>query len=253
MLFGGMGENPSIRFLTGHAAATVAEHFRDKLEKNVLFFIDNIYRFVQAGNELSLLMNTIPSEGGYQATLSSELAGLHERLVSSEQASLSTIEAIYMPADDILDQGVQAIYDYLNSSIVLSRDVYQEGRFPAIDILSSGSSALNPELVGPLHYYASVQGQSLLKKAESLERIVALVGEAELSEEDRQTYQRAKKLKNYMTQSFFVTAEQTNRPGVYVPLAKTVADVKNIISGKYDDITEDKFMYIGSADEIKRQ
>lgn len=253
MIFGGMGENPSVRFLTAHAAATVAEHFRDELGKNVLFFIDNIYRFAQAGNELSLLMNTIPSEGGYQATLSSEMASIHERLVSTKTASLTTIEAIYMPADDILDQGVQSIFDYLNSAIVLSRNVYQEGRFPAIDVLTSGSSALNPEVVDPVHYYVSVQAQSLLKKAESLERIVALVGESELSEEDRATYQRMKKLKNYMTQSFYVTAEQTGRPGVYVPLTKTIQDVRNIIEGKYDTVSEDKFMFIGSADEIKQQ
>jgi F-type H+/Na+-transporting ATPase subunit beta len=197
-------------------------------------------------------MNTIPSEGGYQPTLASEMASLHERLVSNGDNSLSTIEAIYMPADDILDQGVQAIYDYLSSSIVLSRSIYQEGRFPAIDILSSGSSALNPESVGAMHYYASVQGQGLLKKAESLERIVQLVGETELSEEDRITYQRSKKLKNFMTQSFFSTTAQTGRPGVYVPLEKTIQDVKDIIEGKYDNVTEDKFMFIGSAQEIKQ-
>lgn len=252
MIFGGMGENPSVRFLTGHAAASVAEYFRDSQGKNVLFFIDNIFRFAQAGNELSLLMNSIPSEGGYQSTLASEMASLHERLVSTNTASLSTIEAVYMPADDILDQGVQAIYDYLNSAIVLSRDIYQEGRFPAIDILASGSSALNPEVVTPLHFYVSVQAQSLLKKAESLERIVTLVGEAELSEEDRTTYQRVRKLQNFMTQGFYVTEEQTGRPGTYVPLEKTIKDVKDIIEGKYDDITEDKFMYIGSASDIKK-
>jgi F-type H+/Na+-transporting ATPase subunit beta len=253
LLFGGMGESPSIRFLTGHAAAAVAEYFRDEMGKNVLFFIDNIFRFAQAGNELSLLMNTIPSEGGYQATLASEMASIHERLVSTSTASLTTIEAIYMPADDILDQGVQAIYDYLNSSIVLSRAVYQEGRFPAIDMLASGSSALNPEIVSPLHYYVSVQSQSLLKKSESLERIVALVGEGELSDEDRTTYLRVKKLKNYMTQGFFVAEGQTGREGVYVPLEKTIQDVKDIIDGKYDDVSEDKFLYIGSASDIKRK
>lgn len=252
MLFGGMGENPSVRFLTGHAAASVAEYFRDELNKNVLFFIDNIFRYAQAGNELSLLMNTIPSEGGYQATLASEMASLHERLVSTKSGTLTTIEAIYMPADDILDQGVQSIYDYLNSAIVLSRDVYQEGRFPAIDILQSGSSALNPEVVSPLHYYVSVQAQSLLKKSESLERIVTLVGEAELSDEDRTTYQRVRKLKNFMTQSFYVTSSQTGRPGVSVPIDKTIQDVKDIMEGKYDHITEDKFMFIGSAGDIKQ-
>jgi F-type H+-transporting ATPase subunit beta len=141
----------------------------------------------------------------------------------------------------------------LNSAIVLSRDIYQEGRFPAIDILSSGLSALNPEVVSPVHYYVSVQAQSLFKKSESLERIVALVGEAELSEEDRTTYQRVKKLKNFMTQSFFVATEQTGRPGAYVPLETTVQDVKDIIEGKYDSVSEDKFMYIGSARDIKQQ
>ncbi len=252
LIFGGMGESPSVRFLTGYAGAAMVEHFRDDLGKNVLFFVDNIFRFAQAGNELALLTDTIPSEGGYQATLASEMASLHERLVSTKSASVTTIEAVYMPGDDILDQGVQSIYDYLNSSIVLSRDIYQEGRFPAIDIMASGSSALNPEIVSPIHYYVSVQAQSQLKKSESLERIVALVGEAELSDEDRALYQRVKKLKNYMTQSFSVTAEQTGRPGTYVPLEATVQDVKDILEGKYDDITEDKFLFIGSASELKK-
>lgn len=253
LMFGAMGESPSIRFLTAHAAATVAEYFRDDLGKNVLFFIDNMFRFAQAGNELSLLMNTIPSEGGYQATLASEMASIHERLVSTKTGDVTTIEAIYLPADDILDQGVQSIYDYLNSAIVLSRNIYQEGRFPAIDIMSSGSSALNPEVVSPLHYYVSVEAQSLIKKAESLERIVSLVGEAELSDEDKVTYQRVHKIKNFMTQSFSVTEEQTGRPGSYVPLATTVQDVKDIIDGKYDDISEDKFLYIGSAQDLRKK
>ncbi|RJR28003.1 F0F1 ATP synthase subunit beta [candidate division WWE3 bacterium] len=253
LIFGAMGESPSVRYLTAHAAASIAEYFRDEKRKNVLFFIDNMFRFAQAGNELSLLMNTIPSEGGYQATLSSEMASIHERLVTTHNSNITTIEAIYLPADDILDQGVQAIYDYLNSSIVLSRDIYQEGRFPAIDIVSSGSSALNPEIVSPLHYYVSVQAQSLLKKSDSLERIVSLVGEAELSDEDRLTYQRVKKLRNYMTQNFYSTAEQTGRPGAYVALATTVQDARDIIDGKYDDVSEDKFMYIGSAHELRNQ
>ncbi len=252
LIFGAMGESPSIRFLTAHAAATIAEHFRDVLGKNVLFFIDNMFRFAQAGNELSLLMSTIPSEGGYQATLASEMASIHERLVSTNKGDVTTIEAIYLPADDILDQGVQSIFDYLNSSIVLSRSIYQEGRFPAIDIMSSGSSALNPEVVSPLHYYVSVEAQSLMKKAESLERIVSLVGEAELSDEDKTTYQRVHKIKNFMTQSFYVTEEQTSRPGSYVPLLTTVQDVKDIMDGKYDDISEDKFLYIGSAQDLRK-
>lgn len=250
LVFGAMGESPPIRFLTALGAVSVAEYFRDDMKKNVLFFIDNMFRFAQAGNELSLLTNTIPSEDGYQATLSSEMASVHERLVSTKTNSITTIEAIYVPADDLQDQGVQSVFDYLDSSIVLSRDVYREGRFPAVDILSSGSSALNPETVSPDHYGAYMRTISILKKADVLERIVTLVGEAELSDDDKQAFQRAKKIRNYMTQSFFVAEEQTGRAGCFVPLEKTIRDVKDIADGKYDNLTEDKFLFIGSCDEL---
>ncbi len=251
LIFGSMGDSSSIRFLTSLAGATLAEYFRDIQKKNVLFFMDNIYRYVQAGNELSLLMNQVPSEDGYQSTLSSEMSGIHERLVSNENAALTTIEAVYLPADDLLDQGVQSIFDYLDSVVVLSREIYREGRFPAIDLLASGSSILNPRVITPLHYYVYLQAQSLLKKAVSLERIVSLVGEAELSDDDRVLYQRSKKLKNFMTQNFFVSQDQTGRKGDYVALKTTISDVKDILDGKYDMVSEDKFLYIGSATEIK--
>ncbi|MDC0449027.1 F0F1 ATP synthase subunit beta [bacterium] len=253
LIFGSMGASSSIRFLTGHAGATVAEYFRDSQDKDVLFFVDNMFRYAQAGNELSLLTNTIPSEDGYQATLSSEIASLHERLVSTPSGNITTIETIYLPADDILDQGVQAIYDYLHSDVVLSRDIYQEGRFPAVDILASGSNALDPSTVSMGHYSTWVKVQSMLKDSEELERIVSLVGEAELSEEDRVTYKRSLKIKNYMTQNFFVTQEQTGNPGVYVPLRDTVKDVRDILSGVYDSVSEDKFRFIGSAKALKQQ
>ena len=251
LIFGAMGENPSIRFLTGQAGATIAEYFRDQ-GNDVLVFIDNIYRYAQAGNELSLFMNTIPSEDGYQATLSSEMGILHERLVSTNTAAITSIEAVYLPADDILDQGVQSVFNYLDSSVVLSRELYQQGFLPAIDILSSGSSALNPETVSVEHYSVSISARGILKKAEALERIVSLVGEAELSEEDRIVYQRAKKIKNFMTQSFFVAAEQTSRPGDYVETKDTVKGVKEIIEGKYDNVSEDKFLFIGTVSDIKK-
>ncbi len=251
LIFGSMGDSPSIRFLTSLAGVTIAEYFRDIQKKNVLFFIDNIYRYVQAGNELSLLMNSIPSEDGYQATLSSEMATIHERLVSNDNSAITTIEAVYLPADDLLDQGVQSIFDYLDSVVVLSRDIYREGRFPAIDLLASGSNILNPRIVSPLHYYVFLQAQSLLKKAVSLERIVSLVGEAELSDEDRTLYQRSKKLKNYMTQNFFVSQDQAGKKGDYIPLKTTLSDVKDILDGKCDGISEDKFLYIGSIADIK--
>ncbi len=249
MVFGTMGASPAERFLTALAGVSVAEHFRDEMGKNVLFFIDNMYRFAQAGNELSMLMNMIPSEDGYQATLTSEMATVHERLVSSQKASITTVEAIYVPADDILDQGVQAVYPYLDSAIVLSRDIYQQGLLPAVDILASGSSALNPETVSAVHYTSSLEAKSLLKKAESLDRIVSLVGESELGDDDRLLYRRAKKLRNYMTQSFFVAEEHTDRKGKFVPLNSTVEDVRAILHGDYDEISEDHFLFAGEAKE----
>lgn len=250
MLFGAMGDSPSRRFLAALAAVSIAEYFRDEQKKNVLFFIDNMFRFAQAGNELSMLMNTIPSEDGYQATLTSEVANIHERLVSTESASITTVEAIYVPADDILDQGVQSIFSYLDSAIVLSRSVYQQGRLPAVDILSSDSSALNLEMVGITHYSTALEAKSLLKTATSLDRIVSLVGESELSQEDQVTYQRAKKLRNYMTQNFYVAENQTGKSGTYVPRDKTVNDVQAILRGDFDEIPDSKFMFIGSTEDL---
>lgn len=251
LVIGTMGENPAVRFLTGFAALTQAEYFRDEVKKNVLFFIDNVFRFAQAGNELSVLMNTIPSEDGYQATLTSEMANFHERLVSNKNASISTIEAIYVPNDDILDQGVQAIFPYLDSTIVLSREMYQQGFLPSVDILSSTSSILNPEIVGEQHTSAVIRAQSLLKQSVALERIVSLVGESELSSQDRVVYQRAKKIRNYMTQSFFVTENQTGRSGVYVTRETAVKDLNSILKGEYDNVSDDKFMFIGSLADVK--
>jgi len=252
LVFGQMGRNPSIRFLTGFGAVTIAEYFRDFLSQDVLFFVDNVFRFAQAGNELAMLMNTIPSEGGYQATLEKEMALLHERLVSTNKASLSAVEAIYVPNDDFLDAGVQAIFPYLDSTVILSRKVYQQGIMPSVDLLSSGfSNTLTPAVVGEEHYETALSAQSLLKKASELDRIVSLVGISELSLEDQTTYKRAKKLQNFMTQNFFVVANQTGRQGKYVPRLTTVADVKNIMEGKYDEVEPEKFLYLGSAKEIR--
>ena len=250
MIYGTMGENSAVRFYTASAAATVAEYFRDISKQNVLFFIDNIFRFTQAGYELSNLMNTIPSEGGYQATLSSEIANLQERISSNPDNSITAIETIYVPSDDITDYGVQAVFPHLDSTVVLSRDIYQENRLPAIDLLSSNSSGLNDDIAGKVHTEAVTQAQSLLKKALSLERIVSLVGEAELSPEDKLIYQRAKILKNYLTQNFFVTESQTGKKGDYVPLKTTIEDVLQILAGIYNDRSADDFLYIGSLTQL---
>jgi F-type H+-transporting ATPase subunit beta len=249
LIFGPMSENPAIRFLTGYGAVTVAEYFRDERQKNVLFFIDNIFRFAQAGNELSLLMNTIPSEDGYQATLNSEMAAFHERLSSTKDNFISTIEAIYVPNDDILDQAVQAVMPYLDSSVVISRSKYQEGLLPAIDTLSSTSAALNVNVAGELHFNTLIRAQNLLKKAVSLERLVSLVGESELSNEDKIEFRRFRMLRNYMTQNFFVLEKQTGKKGAYVPLKTVIADVSDILGGVYDMLPEEKMLYVGSAKE----
>ena len=252
LVLGPMGENPAIRFLTGYTALTIAEHFRDVLKKDVIFFADNVFRYAQAGNELSLLMDMIPSEDSYQATLSSEMATFHERLSSTNENSITSIEAIYIPNDDILDQGVQSILPYLDSTIILSRTVYQEGRLPAIDYTLSTSSALTPELVGEEHYKTALLAQSVLKKAVSIERIASLVGEAELNPEDRKTFRRAKILRNYMTQNFFTVEKQTGKKGNFIPIETTVKDAADILKGVYDDIPEEKFLYIGAAEEAKK-
>lgn len=252
LVFGPMGENPATRFLAAFSAVALAEHFRDSEKKDVLFFIDNVYRFAQAGNELSTLTRTIPSEDGYQATLESEMADFHERLVPTRNAYISTVEAIYVPADDLLDHGVQAIFPYLDSVVVLSRSLYQEGILPAIDILSTTSATLTRTVVGDIHYETAIQAKSILKQAESLERIVSLVGEAELSGEDQLVYKRARKVKNYMTQSFFVAETQSGLKGSYVPLKTAIEDLNGILKGKFDQIPEEKFRFIGSVADIKQ-
>jgi F-type H+-transporting ATPase subunit beta len=249
LIYGPMSENPAVRFLTAYASVTVAEYFRDVEEKDVLFFVDNVFRFAQAGSELSTLTKVIPSEEGYQPTLSSEMALFQERITSGKSTDISSIEAIYVPSDDLLDQAVTSIYPYLDSVVTLSRDVYQEGRFPAIDIGASSSSVFDPDVVGLDHYKAQLSAQRVLKKASELERMVALVGENELSPEDQTMYKRSKLIKNYMTQPFFVVSEQSGKPGVKVPLATTVADVTAILAGKHDDADPEKFMFIGSIDQ----
>ncbi len=253
LLYGQMGENAAVRFRTAFAGVTMAEYFRDKEQKDVLFFIDNVFRFAQAGYELATLMNSIPSEGGYQATLASEMADLHERLVSYENGSITSIEAVYVPSDDITDQGVQAVFPYLDSTIVLSRQVYQEGHFPAIDLLASTSGGLNEDIVGKDHYESAIASLSLLKKALSLDRVVSLVGESELSAGDQTLYRRAKILKNYMTQNFYVTKAQTGKEGQYIPVAQTVDDVKQILSGRFDDFPAETFLYIGGVKDLINQ
>ncbi len=253
LIYGSMGVNPALRFRTAFTGVTLAEYYRDTLGKDVLFFIDNIFRFAQSGYELSTLINAIPSEGGYQSTLTSEMASFHERLVSTSKNAITTFEAIYVPADDLTDSGVQAIFPYLDSSIILSRSIYQEGRFPAVDLLGSSSSSLNVETVGQVHYQTALDAQTLLKKALALERIVSLIGESELSSDDQIVYKRSKMLKNYMTQNFTVVEAQTEKKGVYVAVKDTVADVRAILDGKIDQLLPEDILFIGTLKDVEEK
>jgi F-type H+-transporting ATPase subunit beta len=251
LAFGQMNEPAAVRFKVGAVATTIAEYFRDVEKRDVLFFIDNLYRFLQAGNELSTLLGSIPSEGGYQPTLDSEIGSLEERLVSTEAGSITSIQAVYIPADDITDPGIQAVIPYFDSMVVFSRDIYQEGRCPAIDILASSSSATTPDF-GQEHYQTLLEAKRVLERYKELERIIAIVGEAELSFEDRIIYHRAKKILNFMTQDFFIVSDQTRRPGKYVPKRKTVQGVREILEGKWDKFPDEVLINIGETDEIKR-
>lgn len=250
LVFGQMNENASIRFRVGFAAVTLAEYFRDT-GRDVLFFVDNVYRYVQAGNELSTQLNQIPSQDGYQATLDSEMASFQERIASTKKAAVTSVEAIYVPSDDITDQAVQSTFQYLNSIIVLSRDVAEAGRYPAIDLLNSSSSLIDPAIIGKKHYETFLEAQKILKQFGDLDRIVSIVGEGELSNQNRVLYHRAKKITNYMTQDFFVIQEFTGKHGVYVKIGDVVSDVADIIAGKADDFEDDQLLAISTLSQLR--
>ncbi len=246
LILGQMNERPAVRFRTGYAAATLAEYFRDEEDRDVLFFVDNAYRFIQAGNELSILLNTIPSEDGYQATLTSDIGIFQERLMSSGNGSITTVEAVYVPADDFTDSGVQVLTPYFDSQIILSRSVAEEGRRPAVDILASSSGLINPAIIGKVHYEAYLDAVKMISKYNFLDKIVSIAGEAELSAEDRLVYRRSKLLLNYMTQNAFMVTNQTSRIGSYVKRENTVADVVAILGGKLDEWDPARMLYTSS-------
>lgn len=252
LVFGQMDEPASIRHKVGFVAVTMGEYFRDVLKRDCFIFIDNIYRFVQAGSELSMMLGEIPSEGGYQTTLQSEIGKLEQRLISTQNGAITSIQAVYVPADDITDPGVRAVLPFLDSSIFLSRKVYEEGRFPAIDFLLSSSSALNPKIVGERHYKLYLEAKKVLERYEELREIVSIVGEAELSPENRTIYHRAQKVLNFMTQNFFVVEDQTGKPGQYVKIEDTLRGVEAILKGEVDDIPPENFLYIGKLEELKK-
>jgi F-type H+-transporting ATPase subunit beta len=229
MFFGQMDQNPVQRSLVGSAAVTLAEYFRDERGKDVLFFADNMYRFVQAKNEVSTLLDQVPSEGGYQPTIFSDVKTLQDRLSSSEKGSITAVQTIFVPADDLSDPAVQMIQHELDSTIVLSRQVAEQGIRPAVDLTRTSSSLLRPDIVGDRHYLLSVQVQSLLQKHESLKGIVAIIGENELSVTDRADYNKAKKLIQYFSQHLHVVENQSAYKGELFTLDETLKGIEEII------------------------
>ena len=232
MFFGQMNENPVQRALIAISAVSALEYFRDEMKKDVLFFADNMYRYVQARNELSTIMEQIPAEGGYEATIFSDIKTLQDRLSSNENGSITAVQTIYVPADDLSDPAVQMIQHELDSTLVLSRKVAEQGIRPAVDLTKTSSSLLTPEVVGQRHYDLSVQVQSLLQKYESLKGIIAIIGENELSPEDREDFHKAKDLIQYFTQKMFVTEKMLGVPGEYIKREEMLDGVEAIIMGK---------------------
>jgi F-type H+-transporting ATPase subunit beta len=255
IVLGNMNEHAGVRFRIAMAASRIAEYFRDVEKKDVLFFIDNMYRFVQAGNEVATLLGALPSELGYQATLQSELSSLEDRLISTENGSISSIQTIYVPADDISDPGVTTIMSFMDTVLVLSRQVAQRNIYPPLDLSLSTTSTLKRNIVGSEHFEVATEFQKLLNHYQELSHIVAIIGEDELSADDRLLFNRTKKVMNYLTQPFFMTEVQTGKKGVFVPRGTTVADIKMILSGKLDDLHPDHFdkckNQANSSEEIK--
>lgn len=253
LMIGHINENAAVRFKTASAAATLAEYFRDEEEKNVLFFVDNIFRFVQAGSELAASLEEIPSEFGYQATLQSEMARFENRLAGTAAANVTSVQTVYVPADQLTNPAVSAALPYLEAVAVLSRERSQQGKYPAIDLLRSKSSMLDGGAVSDKHYQALTAATELLNQYNRLARIVTIIGEGELSTNDRLVYERAQRLENYMTQSFFTLESRTGQTGVFVEREKVIQDVQGIIEGKFDMVPPEKFLYIGTAETLIKE
>jgi F-type H+/Na+-transporting ATPase subunit beta len=252
LVFGQMNEVPGARARVGLSGLTMAEYFRDEEKKDVLLFIDNIFRFSQAGLEISTLLGRIPSAVGYQPTLASEMAELQERITSTSKGSITSVQAIYVPADDITDPAPVATFTHLDSIIVLSRALTEIGIYPAVDPLASNSSALDPKIVGKEHYETARAVQKTLQRYKELQDIIAILGIEELSEVDRKVVDRARKIQRFLSQPFFVAEAYTNQAGKYVKLEDTVKGFKEILEGKYDSLPEENFyMKGGIADVVK--
>nr|WP_288915831.1 F0F1 ATP synthase subunit beta [uncultured Lachnoanaerobaculum sp.] len=250
MVFGQMNEPPGARMRVGLTGLTMAEYFRDKGGKDVLLFIDNIFRFTQAGSEVSALLGRMPSAVGYQPTLQTEMGALQERITSTKNGSITSVQAVYVPADDLTDPAPANTFAHLDATTVLDRSIVEMGIYPAVDPLGSTSRILSPHVVGEEHYEVAQRVQEVLQKYKELQDIIAMLGMDELSEYDKLTVARARKIQRFLSQPFFVATQFTGIEGKYVPLSETIRGFKEILDGKHDDIPEQYFLNAGTIDEV---
>ena len=250
MVFGQMNEPPGARMRVGLSGLTMAEYFRDKAGKDVLLFIDNIFRFTQAGSEVSALLGRMPSAVGYQPTLQTEMGALQERITSTKNGSITSVQAVYVPADDLTDPAPATTFAHLDATTVLSRAIVELGIYPAVDPLESTSRILDPRIVGEEHYKVARGVQEILQKYKELQDIIAILGMDELSEEDKVTVSRARKVQRFLSQPFFVAGQFTGLEGKYVPIAETIQGFKEILEGKHDDIPESYFLNAGGIEDV---
>lgn len=251
MVFGQMNEPPGSRLRVALTGLTMAEYFRDEENQDVLLFIDNIFRFAQAGSEVSALLGRIPSAVGYQPTLASEMGALQERITSTSKGSITSVQAVYVPADDYTDPAPVATFAHLDSSIALERAIAEQGLYPAVDPLASNSRILEPDIVGAQHYNVARGVQRVLQRYKDLQDIIAILGMEELSDEDKKVVARARKIQRFLTQPMFVAEAFTSKPGKYVKLEDTIKGFKEILDGLHDDKPEQAFMMVGTIDEVK--
>ena len=249
LVYGQMNEPPGARMRVGLSGLTMAEYFRDVEGQDVLLFIDNIFRFTQAGSEVSALLGRMPSAVGYQPTLATEMGQLQERITSTNKGSITSVQAVYVPADDLTDPAPATTFAHLDATTVLSRTIASLGIFPAVDPLESTSRILTPEIVGNEHYQVARKVQSILQRYVELQDIIAIMGMDELSDEDKLTVSRARKIQRFLSQPFFVAEQFTGYQGKYVPLKETIRGFKEIIEGKHDDLPESAFLFVGTIDE----
>ena len=250
LVYGQMNEPPGARARVALSGLTMAEYFRDEEDQDVLFFVDNIFRFTQAGAEVSALLGRIPSAVGYQPTLATEMGALQERITSTNRGSITSVQAIYVPADDLTDPAPATSFSHLDATTVLSRQIAELGIYPAVDPLDSSSRILSAEILGEEHYRVAREVQRVLQTYKSLQDIIAILGMDELSEEDKMTVSRARKLQRFLSQPFHVAEVFTGTPGVFVPLEDTIAGFRGIVDGKYDHIPEMAFYMVGTIDEV---